>query len=279
MKKFISTLTIACVALFIPSIAVAQVTATILEQELTPSVTDTDDYREYVSVSYTIKVTGAENHTLRVEIPWLDINNKQVYTNIDEGEKAISTGTYYMESNTDTIVGWCGHYHDSFWLKPGLQKLNGTIRLFDETLGKYIPLTGAKKHTFSYTSEKKGQGVQITNCYLEHNQYVNGNKVMYVRYSVDMNWMKNKNVKCDISLFKANGSPIYCYNGKADKNVNTFTPTYTFTTWSDQWAWFSYASMNMPKGKTNCYALIRFYDAKTGALLAKSQKLEFYLTR
>ncbi len=279
MKKFFTSLAVSCFALCMPYEALAQVSATIIEQDITPAVMDLDNDREYVSVSYTIKVTGAEGHTLRVEAPWLNVNKKAVYTNIDEGEKAMSNDSYTINLDTDTIEGWCGTYHDSFWLRPGLHKLNTTLRLFDETLGKYIPLTGAKMLTFSYTSQKKPQGVVFTSHYLEHNKYVDGQKVMYVRYEFETNWLRNKQLRCEVALYKANGTPLYTNQGKHHKNVWNPTPTYTFSTYSDRWAWFSYSAMRMPKGKTNCYAIIRIYDAKTGTVLGKSPKLEFTFTR
>jgi|GEM_PF-6936927 len=279
MKKIIAIISVACLILLFPCKAAAQVTARIIEQELTPSVIDIESDREYASVSYSIEVKGAKGHTIRVEIPWKNIYDKPVYFNIDEKEIALSNDSYTIEADSDTIVGWCGSYHDSFWLKPGLQKINGTIRLYDETLGKYIALKGAKKHSFTFTSYKKPQGVELTEAYLEHNKYIDGKKVMYVNYSVEMNWFKGKDIRCEVSLHRANGTPIYCYDGKADKNTSTMTPNYTFCVYSDRWVWFSYSSMKVPNGKTNCYALIRFYDVKTGKLLAKSNKLEFYLTR
>lgn len=278
MKK-IAILAAVCALVHVPCEAVAQVSAKIIEQALTPSVTDTDDNRIYASMSYTIEVVGAEGHTLRVEVPWKDASNKPVYFNIDEGEEAISHDTYQIEAGTDTIVGWCGVYHDAMWLKPGVQKVNGTIRIYDETMGKYITVTGARKHTFSYTSQTRAKGVNLTSNYLDHNQYVNGNKVMYVRYALDINWMKGRTVRCDITLHKWGGASILDKKGKPFKNTTTYTPSYTFSNWTDRWCWFSYAHMKMPVGQTRCYALIRFYDAKTGALLKSSEKLEFNFNR
>lgn len=279
MKRIIPILVLCCVALLSPCKLSAQVTATILEQELTPSVPDVDNNRVYASVSYTIKVEGAEGHSLRVEIPWTDMKNNPVYFDIDNGETALNTQTYYLNSATDTIEGWCGPYHDSFWLKPGTHKLNGTIKLFDETLGKYIDLKGAKKHTLSIKSTKKAQGAVFTKHVIEHNKYVGNSKVMYVWYSFETSWLKGKEIKTDVTLYKSNGSVISQNNGKPEKVIGTVTSTYTFTSFSDRWAYFPYAGMKLPKGSTNCYALIRLYDAKTGKVLATSPKLTFIVNK
>ena len=178
MKKIL----LICLALLTPYIASAQVVATILEQEITPSVPDVDeDNRIYASVSYTIKVEGAAGHTLRVEVPWKDMYGKPVYSNIDENTEFISTYSYEIESSTDKIEGWMGPYHDAFWLKPGVHNLTGTIRIFDETAGKYITLKGTKPLSFSLTSTKKAPGIEITSCYIEGNQYYNNDKGMYVK--------------------------------------------------------------------------------------------------
>lgn len=276
MKKIL----LICLALLTPYIASAQVVATILEQEITPSVPDVDnDNRIYASFSYTIKVEGAAGHTLRVEVPLKDMYGKTVYFNIDNNEEAITDSRYEIESSTETIEGWAGAYHDAFWLKPGVHKLTGTIRIFDETAGKYITVKGAKPLSFSLTSTKKAPGIEITSCYIEGNQYYNNAKGMYVKYEFEANWMKGKEIKVDVSLYKANGSPLYQNNGKHDKLTWTTTSIYTFSTWSDRWAHFPYAGMNLPRGNTSCYAIIRFYDVKTGKLLKTSKKLEFDMTR
>ena len=225
-------------------------------------------------MSYTIKVEGADGHTLRVEIPWKEYD-KPVYYNIDDDEIALSSASYEIESSTDTIVDWCGSYHDSFWLKPGVHKLNGTIRLFDETSGNYVTLIGARKHFFSFKSSKDAQGVKITGCYLEHNQFYNGAKGMYVRYSFDTNWMKGKEINTVVSLYKSNGSIIYGYNGNPKKVPNIRPILSTFSSTSNAWVHFPYAGMKLPKGKSNCYAIIKIYDAKSGRVLATSNKLSF----
>ena len=280
MKRIVPVIVVLFMALLCPSHVAAQVVAKIVEEKFTSSVPDVDNNnRIYASVSYTIKVDGAEGHTLRVEIPWKDAQGKQVYTSIDNNELAMASESYTLESSTDTISGWCGSYHDALCLKPGLHKLNGTIRIFDETSGQYITLNGAKKHIISVTSTKKAPGAKITSCFIEHNQYRNNSKGMYVKFEFELNWMKGQEIKYDISLYRSNGAVMYQKSGKPEKITSTRIPGYTFTNYSDMWGFFPYAGMKLPSGAWNCYALVRLYDVKTGRLLATSNKIDFQMTR
>ena len=198
---------------------------------------------------------------------------------IDNNELAMASESYTLESSTDTISGWCGSYHDALCLKPGLHKLNGTIRIFDETSGQYITLNGAKKHIISVTSTKKAPGAKITSCYIEHNQYRNNSKGMYVKYEFELNWMKGKEVRSEVCLYRSNGAVLYQNSGKPEKVIGTGSGVYTFTKYNDQWAFFPYAGIKLPKGAWSCYALVRLVDVKTGRVLATSNKLDFQMTR
>lgn len=276
MKIFIKSLAILIAVLALSPVTHAQVTATIIEESITPEVPDDEeDNRIFASVSFTIQIKGAKGHDIRLEIPWKDAAGKPVY--FDDDKEAITMAVYEMENDIDTLKSWNGTYHDSFMLKPGIHKLNGTIRLFDLTEGKYIPLTGAKKHTFSMKSTKKAPGVEIRSADTEHNKYHNNNKCLFVHYALQANWMKGKELKCVVTLYKADGTLMKQKNGKPETTTEYLTPSYTFSVWDNRWASFPNNGMNLPKGKTNCYAIIRIYDAKTGKLLASSKKLEFYV--
>lgn len=280
MRKIFATLLVA--AFLLPLAARGEVIATVIEETVTPSVPDMDeDGRIYASVSYNIKVTGAKDHRLRVEYPWYDSLGKPVYFDIDDGKQAISTVNYTMSQDNDTIESWIGPYHDAFMLKPGEHKLNTTMRIFDETAGKYIKVEGAKKLYFTLTSTEEAPGIVVTSQYIEHNQYRDNVKVMYVKYAFEANWMKGREIKWTVSLHKANGTPIYYSGGGTEKVTSTATATYTFTVWNDRSAFFPYSGFKLPRGKTKCYAIIKFYDAKTGkAIPAKgNKKMEFDFTR
>lgn len=282
MKKQLGLFVIAALSVLMPFNTFGIVTATVVEEEITPSIPDMDDDgRVYASVSYTINVKGANGHTLRIEIPWLDALGKPTYFNIDEGEQAVSTETYTADSDDYNIEGWVGTYHDAFWLKPGSHKLNGTIRIFDETAGKYIKLEGAKKHLLTIESQKKAPGIVVTNQYIEHNQYHNNAKGMHVRYEFEANWMKGREIRWEVRLYKANGTPIPLASGGVEKVTSNGTCTYTFCKWSDLGAHFPYSGMKLPRGKTNCYAIIKFFDAKTGKPIpAKgANKMEFNFSK
>jgi len=281
MRKIFATLLMA--AFLLPLAARGEVIATVIEETVTPSVPDMDeDGRIYASVSYNIKVTGAKDHRLRVEYPWYDSLGKPVYFNIDKDKRAISTEDYTMSQDNDTIEGWHGPYHDAFMLKPGEHKLNTTMRIFDETAGKYIKVEGAKKLYLTMTSTKAAPGIVVTSQYIEHNQYRDDNaKGMRVKHAFEANWMKGREIKWTISLHKANGTLIYHTGGGTQKVTATGTATYTFTVWDERSAFFPYSGFKLPRGKTKCYAIIKFYDAKTGkAIPAKgNKKMEFELTR
>ena len=131
----------------------------------------------------------------------------------------------------------------------------------------------------NFGQEANAQSAKITKAYLEHNQYVNGNKVMYVRYGIETFGLKNKKVKCVVSLYKkSTGKPVTDYNGKKMSNTIYMTPAYDDTVYNSNYAWFSYAHMKLPKGRTDCYALIRIYNS-AGKLLKTSQKLDFWVDK
>ena len=140
-------------------------------------------------------------------------------------------------------------------------------------MSAYEPST---RHSKSSSSR---QSAVISNAYLEHNKYLDGNKVMYVRYNLDTYGLEGKKVRVEVSLYKKNGKPLYQNNGKKEKQDLMLNPAYEHTVYTNNWAWFSYGHMKLPSGRTNCYAVIKVYNASTGKLLKTSQKLDFYVDR
>lgn len=119
----------------------------------------------------------------------------------------------------------------------------------------------------------------VTSAHLDHNEYYNGSKGMYVRYDFETNWMKGEEIKCVAEIYRANGSPVYRPNSRSqDSHTVYYTPNYIFSKFSDKWIHFPYGSMALPSGKTDCYVSLKFYNARTGKLL-DSRKLNFTLTR
>lgn len=130
----------------------------------------------------------------------------------------------------------------------------------------------------SLSFSAQGANAIITQSYLQHNQYVNNQKVMYVRYSFDTYGVRGQNIKAEVTLYKSNGKPIYGYNGAKMSNTQTLYAGYDRTIFNNYWAWFAINAMNLPRGRNNCYALIRIISS-SGKLLGKSQKLTFYLDK
>lgn len=121
--------------------------------------------------------------------------------------------------------------------------------------------------------------ISFTNPRLDHNQYVDGNKVMYVRFGMRIDGMQGRRLKWTVSLFKKNGNPLYTNEGKKEVQSVVFSPAYPSTVYNSEYAWFSYSHMKLPQGRTYCYALIKVYDDATGRLLKTSPMLDFWVDR
>lgn len=259
----------------------SEVKVLISEQNFTPQLfVEEEEYVGDVSkLDYKIRIKGAKGHEIRVEVDWIDENGKPVYDNIDEDEEASSYETYEIEDDNDVIEDYLYLYHGDLWLKPGKHKVSGSLRIYDETEDKYIPIPVQPKHTATVTSYRAAPGIVFTEYYTEHNEYHNGAKGMYVRYDFEANWLKGKDLKIVVGLFYKNGTKLYNIKGKADQTEGYATPGYTFTIYNDQWSFFPYAGIKLPKGKkTTLYAIIRVYDDRTGKLINSSPKMEFWVT-
>lgn len=124
-----------------------------------------------------------------------------------------------------------------------------------------------------------GVSATVTNAYLEHNRMEQGQKVMFVRYGARIFGLRGGQVKCVVSLYKKNGKPLTDLSGKALSNTLYLNPAYDDTVYNNNWAWFAYSHMKVTAARTDCYALIKIYNARTGKLIGKSQKLDFWVNK
>lgn len=125
--------------------------------------------------------------------------------------------------------------------------------------------------------ESKAASAHITNMYLQHNQFHNGNKGMFVRYDFNVTGQMGRNVKAEVTLYKSNGKKIYFQNGSLVRFTLSCTPGYETTFYNGSWAFFPYATMNLPYGRTDCYAMVKIYSS--GGKVLASRKENFWITR
>lgn len=257
-------------------------TATVISQSMVPDFQYEDedgDYRDLLKVAWSIEVKGASGHKLRLEYQLLDANGKKVY--YDDDDPAFITRTYEVDDSPETITGWYGPFQDRLLLMPGSHKLHTTLKLFDMSTGEYIPLTGAKVMYASVVSHKVSKGIVVTYQSMEHNYWNNNAKGFKFNYNFEANWYKGKAIKAVLTVYKANGTKALTSKGKPVTYSVTYTPGYNFTTWSDRWITIPYSMISAPKGKTDFFAKITFYDEATGAILPTkgNNKINFWLTR
>lgn len=259
--------------------------ATVISEEITDDLYDEDNnYKIYARIDYSVEVEGAQGHTLRFEYVWRDNVGDLIYSDVDEGRAAISSETYDITSNDQLIEDYVAPYYKKFVLKPSSNtyRLNAKLRIYDETLGEYIEVRDGRKLQLELYSQMPSKGIVITELYQEHNEYRDGAKGMYVRFTYDANWLKGVDIKWTIQLFKKNGTPIYHVNGSKEIVTVYSCPNYTFSEYNDPaWGFFPYSGFKLPKGKTDCYAIVKFYDATTGKPLPVSgnNRIDFYFTR
>lgn len=281
MNRFILFSIILANFLLLPFQSQASVTAEILSDTLTENITDPDDgNREYFSISYNIVVRNAKDHNIRIEYQLNDAQRNKVY--FDDEELAYDYEEYEITADVDTISGYMGIYYDSLNIKPGPAKLFIKFKLFDETTGTYVTPFTPKTHEVNFVSQQPAPGIIVKSQYIEHNVYIDGAKCMKVHYDFKADWYKDVPIKVVVQLYKKNGTPIYTTKGGGvDKVEATRTSNYTHSNWDNQWCWFNYGRMNLPRGVTDCYAKITFYNAKTGKPIPTTgnNKINFTITR
>lgn len=110
---------------------------------------------------------------------------------------------------------------------------------------------------------QKERKIKITSQWMEHNIYdKNNNKALKLHFNFDTQFLLEESFQIEVAFYHKNGKPAINRSGKQIKHSYWATPSYLFSTYSDQWVTMPYAQFpNGPKGKeVYYYAKIRFVD-------------------
>lgn len=118
----------------------------------------------------------------------------------------------------------------------------------------------------------------FTSLYLQHNQSRNGANGMYVRFNFYVTGLMGQNVKAVTTLYRSNGKKIYGYNGQPMQYTLSWRAGYPTTNFNDCWSWFNYGNMNLPRGRTDCYAVVKIYSG-SGKLIHTSNRIPFWVNK
>lgn len=142
---------------------------------------------------------------------------------------------------------------------------------------KFLPLLLLTVMLMAFGIEdSKAAGANITNLYTQHNQFHNGNNGMFVRFDYNVSGLRGKTVKAQVTLYKSNGQKIKFLNGTTATYTLSGTPAYDLTNYNGMWVFFPH-SFNLPRGRTDCYALVQIISP-SGKVLT-SRKTTFWYNK
>ncbi|MDE6553814.1 MAG: hypothetical protein K2K98_12785 [Muribaculaceae bacterium] len=236
------------------------------------------DGRKMIKLSFNMKSTGVKGHILKpvIIIEKADgTPHKHPDGSLIEWKSNASYEAKYDETSW-TEGNWLGIYCDRLDPLPGTNKYAALIKIWDETLGKYITdESDVKRMWFNYTGDPLATAYNLK---LDKDAMSDGRKMIKVSFNMKSSGAKGHILKPVIIIQRADGTPHKHHDGSPvewKSNAN-YEAKYDETTWTDDGNWLGiYSDRLDPLPGNNKYAaVIKIWDETLGKYISDEKNLQ-----
>lgn len=235
--------------------------------------------RKMIKLSFDMKSCGVKGHILKPVIiieradgtPHRHPDGSPVEWKSNTEYEAI-----YDETSWTNGGNWLGIYCDKLDPLPGTNKYTALIKVWDETLGRYITdESDIQRMWFNYSGDPSATAYNLK---LDKNAESNGRKMIKVSFNMKSSGAKGHILKPVITIERADGNPHKHPDGSPVewKSNADYEAKYDETTWTEDGNWLGiYCDKLDPLPGNNKYAaVIRIWDETLGKYISDEKNLQ-----